>query len=71
MTPEQKLAMSIALELKRLVSMKLCDQISLEQFRAQRAVLLESFRSVEGWSTTSNRFAEQRESFHLSSGKLA
>lgn len=50
MTPEQKLAMSIALELKHLIGMKLCGHISLEQFRSRRAVLLESYRSISCWN---------------------
>ena len=42
---EETLAMSIALDLKRIICLMLCGQMSVEIFRAERIALLEKFNA--------------------------
>jgi hypothetical protein len=42
---EDTLAMSIALDLKRIICLMLCGHISVEIFRAERIALLEKFNA--------------------------
>lgn len=43
MDPAQKEAMAVAMELKRLVSLRLCNEISREQYELRRERLLNDF----------------------------
>lgn len=42
----QKEAMAVAMELKRILSLRLCNEISDEQYRSQRERLLNDFNII-------------------------
>lgn len=46
MNPVQKEAMAVAIELKRVVSLRLCNEISREHFEQRRERLLRDFNSI-------------------------
>jgi hypothetical protein len=45
MSYEEMLAKSIAVDLKRIICLMLCGQLSVEKFRSERMVLLEKFHA--------------------------
>ena len=60
MTHEETLAQSIALDLKRIISLMLCGQMTVDRFRSERMDLLQRFEAARrnpafGWDEQGQR----------------